>query len=100
MSVSEQLGDFLKRRRRLARLTQSEVAKEFGYSSPQFISNWERGVSAPPLKSVARLCELYGVSKNDMIEILVAEYRSKLEETFEEAKARANRVKTESSLTV
>ncbi|MBX3033569.1 MAG: helix-turn-helix transcriptional regulator [Bdellovibrionaceae bacterium] len=29
-------------------LTQAQVARKLGYTSAQFVSNWERGVARPP----------------------------------------------------
>lgn len=39
----------LKRYRKQAGFTQAELAKKLGYKSAQFVSNWERGVSALPV---------------------------------------------------
>lgn len=57
-----ELGELLRRSRERAELTQRQVSNELEYSSAQFISNFERGVTAPPLKRLVRLSELYGVS--------------------------------------
>lgn len=48
--------------RRRAGLSQATVAEAFGYSSGQFVSNWERGVSLPPLECLPQLVTLLGLS--------------------------------------
>ena len=56
-----ELGKFLKTARKKSKLSQWEVAQDLGYGSAQFISNWERGISYPPTKSLPKLCKMYGV---------------------------------------
>lgn len=43
------IGDLLAHARLTKNYTQGELAKLLGYSSPQYVSNWERGVCEPPL---------------------------------------------------
>lgn len=49
--------------RREAGLTQADLAERFGFSSSQFISNWERGVATPPVAYIAQFPDVFGVSK-------------------------------------
>jgi transcriptional regulator with XRE-family HTH domain len=53
------LGEYLQEMRIRANLTQREVSLELGYSSAQFISNFERGISSPPLKKLRELIRMY-----------------------------------------
>lgn len=78
------LGTFLYEKRIATGMTQSQVAKELGYGTSQFISNWERGISAPPIVAIATLCRLYRVSEEELFELIV---KSSLERT--EASLRA-----------
>lgn len=55
------LGKVLKQMRETAGLSQREVAIELGYGTPQFLSNWERDISHPPINSIRKLAKLYGV---------------------------------------
>ena len=59
--AKERFGQYLKLRREAAKLTQAEVATQIGYTSPQFISNWERGISHPPLNVYPVIAALYGI---------------------------------------
>lgn len=62
------MGEFLRSHREAAGLTQSDVSHRLGYGSPQFISNWERGVSLPPLEVVPVLTRLYGIEPRVVID--------------------------------
>lgn len=63
------LAIFLKNARIKAGLTQNEVSKALGYSSAQFVSNWERGLSQPPYDC---LYDLVTILKCDAKELMVA----------------------------
>lgn len=66
------LAAFLKQKRIHAGLSQGEVAGKLGYSTSQFVSNWERGISQPPLTSLKTLSELYKCSLDEMFEVMLA----------------------------
>jgi transcriptional regulator with XRE-family HTH domain len=57
------LGEYLKTNREAAEVTQKELQAKLGYKSSQFISNWERGVSVPPVKAIPVIAEAFGVDK-------------------------------------
>lgn len=69
----KQLAEMLKQKRISAGLSQRDVANEFGYSTPQFISNWERGESHPPVESLKKIGELYNVSSELLFEAMLSE---------------------------
>lgn len=71
MRKEDQLSEFLKAKRIAADLTQMDVARNLGYSSAQFISNWERGLSSPPIDTIKKLCSLYSVKIEDLYEIVL-----------------------------
>lgn len=60
--MHQEIGLELKKLRIKAGLKQKEVALKLGYSTPQFISNWERGISSPPVKSIKQLACIYKTS--------------------------------------
>jgi transcriptional regulator with XRE-family HTH domain len=68
MKKSTILADYLKEKRIASGLSQKDVASKMGYSTPQFISNWERGISQPPINSIKKLCEIYGVESEQLFE--------------------------------
>ena len=52
--------------RTLMGLKQSELAKKINYSDKS-ISKWERGEGLPDLKATKNLCDIFGVSIDDML---------------------------------
>jgi ribosome-binding protein aMBF1 (putative translation factor) len=75
-------GAFLKRAREKKKLSQWEVARLVGYSTPQFISNLERGVSPPPLKVLKILVKAYEVDPKIVIKIIEEEQRKNLKKNL------------------
>jgi transcriptional regulator with XRE-family HTH domain len=76
------LSGFLREKRIAAGLSQLEVAQKLGYSSPQFVSNWERGLVSPPLETLATLIRLYKLNSHDLIRRLLSETESYLNATL------------------
>jgi len=80
------LADWLREARERAQLSQSQVAKELGYSSPQFVSNWERGLSSPPIPKFKKLCKLYSLSLDEaydrLLQATLEEVERKLRKEF------------------
>lgn len=80
-------GQYLKEKRTRVGMSQSDVSKLLGYSSSQFVSNWERGVSSPPLSIYTKLASLYQVSVEELfhesMEAKVRELRSSFKKEFE-----------------
>ncbi len=68
MESKESLGSYLKHQREKLGLSQQEISEALGYSSPQFVSNWERDVSTPPVKSVKKIAEVYKLDTRKFIQ--------------------------------
>ncbi|WII72777.1 helix-turn-helix transcriptional regulator [Bdellovibrio sp. 22V] len=85
-------GDFLKKSREAQNLSQKDVASFFEYNTPQFISNWERGLSLPPVPTIRKLAKLYKISAEKLFELILEEQlfltEKSLREKFEEDKKR------------
>lgn len=64
-------SEYIKTKRLEAGLSQKDVSDHFGYSTPQFISNWERGISTPPMKTLKKLAQLYKTPAEDMFDCLL-----------------------------
>lgn len=79
--MSKQLGMKLKTLRLKAKLTQSDIATACKFTTPQFISNWERGISRPPLERIQDLADVYKVGPRTLIDML---YDDRLNEAVEE----------------
>jgi transcriptional regulator with XRE-family HTH domain len=89
------ISDLLKKARENAGLSQAEVARELGYSSPQFVSNWERGLSSPPVPKLKKLCKMYQLSVDQAYQAMLAatleEVERKLHSQFYGGGGRARR---------
>lgn len=72
----------LRTARESRRLSQSDVAKILGLSSPQFVSNWERGLSQVPLKTLRVLVRVYQLDPTEITEIVLLDQRRSLEKAF------------------
>jgi transcriptional regulator with XRE-family HTH domain len=83
---TNRLSEFLKSNRVKAGFTQAEVAAKLGYTTPQFISNWERGQSSPPIKILKKLAKLYDVGAQELydviLEISIEELKADLRQKF------------------
>lgn len=77
--VMRNLNDYLRQKRLDSGLSQLDVARVLGYASPQFVSNWERGLVSPPLETIAVLIELYKIPSTEVVNKILAETRSYLE---------------------
>jgi transcriptional regulator with XRE-family HTH domain len=73
------MNDFLRQKRLDSGLSQLDVAQELGYSSPQFVSNWERGLVSPPLETISVLIDLYKIAPSEVIDRILDETREHLE---------------------
>lgn len=61
-------GDVLKEGREAAELTQKDVSDGLGFTTPQFVSNAERGLCKFPAKHYKELSKLIG--KKPVLEII------------------------------
>ena len=66
-----EFGEYLKEKRLKADYSQREVSEKLGYSSPQFISNIERGLCAPPMPSLKILISLYKIPVKEVTKIIL-----------------------------
>jgi transcriptional regulator with XRE-family HTH domain len=73
------MNDYLRQKRLDSGMSQLDVARVLGYSSPQFVSNWERGLVSPPLETIAVLIDLYKIPAQEIVERIVDETRDYLE---------------------
>jgi transcriptional regulator with XRE-family HTH domain len=79
-NTKDPLAEFLRSARVEAGLSQREVSEKLGYRTPQFVSNWERGVSSPPGRMLRKIAEIYEVQAEVLYEHLIDQAVRKLEE--------------------
>ena len=73
------LNEYLRQKRIASGLSQLDVARVLGYASPQFVSNWERGLVSPPLETIGVLIQLYKMPTSEVISRILDETREFLE---------------------
>ncbi len=73
------LASFLKERRIAAGLSQIDVSRKLGYTSAQFVSNWERGIAKPPIEALAKIIKLYPVDREEVLDRYLLATKSRLE---------------------
>jgi len=69
--MRETLGSFIRKMRLEKEFSQADLAANLGYTSPQFISDWERGISTPPVKKLHELAILLEVKVDVLFDLLV-----------------------------
>lgn len=67
------LGEYFQSKRIASGISQKDVAGKLGYSSPQFVSNWERGLCAPPTEALTTLIRLYDLSAKEVVAKIMIE---------------------------
>ncbi|MEO0335933.1 MAG: helix-turn-helix transcriptional regulator [Pseudomonadota bacterium] len=72
------VGKYLKEQRVRSNLTQSQVAQSLGYTSPQFISNIERGLCSAPIKHLKGFLKLYNLSLEELLSVILKQEESNL----------------------
>jgi transcriptional regulator with XRE-family HTH domain len=79
---SKSIGTFLKDVRVRRNMTQADLAKKLGYTTSQFVSNWERGLCSPPLNSIPEIATILGISQKEireMMNLILEQTRQELE---------------------
>lgn len=66
-------GTFLKDLRVKKGLTMLQVAESLGYAKNPAVANFESGKATPPLEKLPDIADLYGVSVDDLLDVLKEE---------------------------
>ena len=61
------IGEQIKKYRNIKGMTQQDIADSLGESSGRVIYNWEKGIGRPDCDKLAKLCDLLGVSADELI---------------------------------
>lgn len=80
----EKIGKFIAKCRKQQKLTQQDLAEKLGVSD-RTIGNWENGRNMPDLSLFKPLCQILGISINDLLsgeKINKQEYQEKFEENI------------------
>ncbi len=89
------LGDYLYEKRLAKEITQGDLATALGYASPQFVSNWERGLAKPPLETLKKLIKMLDLDVDELLTILMKMEERRLRDClFGEARSSPRRKRT------
>lgn len=75
----ENLGIYLKEERLNNSLTQAELANKLGKVHIQFVSNWERGLCAPPNHCFEKLVQVLKLNRNTLVKVMVIDSKRIIE---------------------
>jgi transcriptional regulator with XRE-family HTH domain len=73
------LGKYLKEKRVKAKFTQTELAEALGDIHTQFVSNWERGLCAPPSHCFHNLIAILKLNRVDLVEVMLEDSKKIIE---------------------
>lgn len=74
----ENIGEYLREKRVSRGLSQTQVAKALDVK-PQFVSNWERGMSAPPMYMLRVVIRMYDISEREMKSFMLRQHEAYLD---------------------
>ncbi len=67
------IAETIKKARLKNKMSQAQLGKKLGYSSGQFVSNWERGASYPPMDRLAMMVNLFKLNKKEVLTLYIEE---------------------------
>lgn len=73
-TIHTESGKLFQKLRENRNITQMELAKFLGYRSAQFISNWERGLSIPPAKTIKKIFKYYENHGDEWADVALRKY--------------------------
>lgn len=68
-----ELGQYLREKRVNAGITQAELATKLGNVHTQFVSNWERGMCAPPNHCFQKLITVLDLNRDKLVKVMLAD---------------------------
>lgn len=80
-------SEYFKNAREKAGISQIDLAKALGYSSPQYVSNWERGICSPPINKLEFLCKALNLDPNKLMDVMLEHVEKDLSVVFKLEKA-------------
>lgn len=86
-NLSLEFSKLIKEHRIKSGLTQQELSQKLGYSTPQFISIIERGLSKVPLVTLGQLIVYIGLPEKKVTKLLMDEYTDYLKTEMAQGKS-------------
>ena len=76
--TSKLVGNFIKKRREVLKLTQRQLSNSLGFSSSQFISNLERGIAEIPPSRIKDFAEVLQMDNNEFANLVSESLKRKI----------------------
>ena len=73
------LGEYLREKRLEKDMSQAELARSLSNVHVQFVSNWERGLCAPPGHSFQKLIDVLKLDRGILVEVMLKDSKSVIE---------------------
>lgn len=91
MAEFHQLGQYLKEKRVESGYTQAELASRLGDVHSQFVSNWERGLCAPPSHAFQDLISILKLNRERLVEVMLVDSQKVIEQKVYKKKGKAGK---------
>ena len=89
MAEFNHLAKYLREKRLENEMSQSELAHSLKNVHVQFVSNWERGLCAPPGHSFQKLIDVLNLDKEKLVEVMLADSKNTIEARVYKKKRKA-----------
>ena len=87
----QNLGQYLKEKRVQGGYTQVELAARLGDVHSQFVSNWERGLCAPPSHCFQDLIQILKLNRETLVEVMLVDSQKVIESKVYRKKSKAGK---------
>lgn len=75
------INEIIKKYRKFNKMTQKDLGEILGYS-PDTISLWEKGKIKPDYESIKKMCIVFNISADELLEIDTQEQKAKYINSF------------------
>lgn len=66
-----ELGKLFRAERMKVGLSQGKVCRALGYTTPQYLSNFERGLCSMPLEKLKRMIDMYKMDGDQVVNLII-----------------------------
>jgi transcriptional regulator with XRE-family HTH domain len=69
--MEQELGKLFRSERMKVGLSQGKVCRALGYSTPQYLSNFERGLCSMPLDKLKKMIDMYNMDAEGVVKLIM-----------------------------
>jgi transcriptional regulator with XRE-family HTH domain len=69
--LEQELGKLFRSERMKVGLSQGKVCQALGYSTPQYLSNFERGLCSMPLDKLKKMIDMYDMDGESVVRLMM-----------------------------